>query len=115
MQYATPESLVQHACDQAIRSRLRDLADRPVHGDAARLAAKRTSLDLLHLALQEGRLDLIQARLLEQLLATYEQRLCAVPLAPWAGAEAWQLRQLADELAAIDVARNHLRAKHSPA
>ena len=113
MKYATPGTLVQHACEQAIRLRLRDLADRPAHGDTARTAAKRASLALLHDALQLDRIDVIQAKHLEQLLDAYEKRLVSAPLPSWAGAEAWRLRHDADELAAIAVAREHLHAQHA--
>jgi hypothetical protein len=100
------ESLVQHACEQAIRSRLHDLDDARDH--AARSAARRSSLHLLQLALHEDRLDRLQLQHLVQLVDAYEQRLRSRPLPRWPGAEARLLREQADELVAIAVAREQL-------
>lgn len=115
MQFVTADSLVHEACDHAIRSRLRDLEDQSGQADHKRLVAKRASLDLLHMAFEEGRLNEIQRKLLEQLLNTYEERLHDDPLPPWPGAEAMHLRRWADEQAAVEVAREHLRARHDAA
>jgi hypothetical protein len=104
MQLITRESLVQHACEQAIRSRLHDLDDHP----SERSSAKRSSLRLLALALHDDRLDDVQVLHLQQLVDQYEEHLLADALPPWPGAEAQRLRADADELAAIQVARERL-------
>src|SRR4051794_37791159 len=109
MTYASPESLVQHACEQAIRSRLNDLQG--ASDSAARIAAKRTSLRLLHDALVDDRLDGVQVRHLEQLVDAYEVRLRGRPVPRWPGAEARQLRETAEELVALAVARERLRLR----
>jgi hypothetical protein len=115
MQYVSAETLVHEACEHAIRWRLRDIEEHPVQGDPSRLHTKRASLDLLHMAFQEGRLDPIQRKLLEQLLNTYDEQLHDDPLPDWPGAEAAHLRHWAEEHAAVEVAREHLRAKHDAA
>ena len=110
MQLTTQESLVQHACEQAIRSRLHDLDDRPTE----RSSAKRSSLSLLQLALHDDRLDALQVLHLQQLVDEYEQHLLEHALPRWPGAEAEQLRAEADELAAIQMARERLLARRDP-
>jgi hypothetical protein len=104
MQLRSRESLVQHACEQAIRSRLHELDDHPTE----RTATKRSSLRLLALALHDDRLDEVQLLHLQQLVDQYEQHLLAHPLPVWPGAEAQQLRADADELVSIGVAREWL-------
>jgi hypothetical protein len=106
MQLTTRESLVQHACEQAIRSRLHDLDDRPTQ----RTAAKRSSLHLLQLALHDDRLDTVQVLHLQQLVDEYEHHLLEHALPVWPGAEAEQLRADAHELVAIQIARERLLA-----
>src|SRR5689334_21053376 len=101
------ESLVQHACEQAIRARLRDLDGDPDGG--ARNAARRTSLRVLQHALREDRLDGVQVHHLRQLVDHYEEQLLARRLPLWPGAEALRLRADADELVALAVARERLR------
>jgi hypothetical protein len=110
MQLTSEESLVQHACEQAIRSRLHDLED--ARDATARSATRRSSLQLLAHALHDDRLDDLQVLHLQQLVDQYEHHLLSHALPEWPGAEAEQLRADADELFAIRVARERLLALH---
>ena len=110
MQLTSQESLVQHACEQAIRARLHDLDD--LRDPSARTVTRRSSLQLLTHALHDDQLDDLQVLHLQQLVDQYEHHLLSHALPPWPGAEAEQLRADADELFAIEVARERLLALH---
>jgi len=112
MQLTTQESLVQHACEQAIRSRLHELEE--AHDATGRTATRRSSLQVLAHALHDDRLDDLQVLHLQQLVDRYEHHLLAHALPEWPGAEAEQLRAEADELSAIRVARDRLLVLHRP-
>lgn len=103
------------ACEQAVRTRLRAIAESHV-ADAERLAAKRRSLDLLHFTVTAGgSVDDLQIRILLELLDAQELEVEARVGPWWPGAQHAFFARIADEKFLIGEARRVLRAALAPA
>jgi 2'-5' RNA ligase len=106
----TLDPLVRTACEQAVRSRLKELASSRI-GDRERLAAKRRSLDLLHFTVQEGgAVDELQIRILLELLDAQERAVDERKAPQWPGAQHAFFGRMMDEKLLIHEARRVLRA-----
>lgn len=105
----TLDPLVRHACEEAVRGRLRAIESSHVD-DRRRLTAKRASLDLLHFAVSEGgTVDRLQIQLLLELLDAQDRAAAERALPPWPGAQYAFLTELLDARYATAEARRVLR------
>lgn len=105
----TLDPLVRRTCEEAVRSRLREI-EAQHFDDRRRLAAKRASLDLLHFTVAEGGVvDPLQIRLLLELLDAQERAADERTLPAWPGAQYAFLSERLDARHAIGEARRTLR------